>query len=73
MENITLALNFGPPNFSGSNFDIYTNSTPISPWNLPKKKEEKKTGIVDALKFMLLDPVVSGVSSFITDAIREFL
>lgn len=68
-----MAFNFGSSQFSGTNFDVFTNSSPISPWNLSQKKGYKTAGFVDALKSMFLDPVVSGVSSFISDAIREFL
>lgn len=67
-----MAFNFGSSNFAGSNFDIYTNSTPISPWNLPKKKSSNAS-LMSAFNQIFVEPLVSSLSTFMYDAIREFL
>lgn len=67
-----MAFNFGSSNFAGSNFDIYTNSTPLSFWNLPNKKKSN-VNLMSALNQIFVEPVVSSLSSFMYDAIRELL
>ncbi len=67
-----MAFNFGQNQFQGTDFDIFTNSSPISPWNLPRKKKSN-VNLMSALNQIFVEPVVSSLSSFMYDAIRELL